>query len=47
MRALLVLLVALACASPARAADELVTSARMTGGETVPYVLTSKPGTAA
>jgi hypothetical protein len=39
---------ALACAvQPVWAADELVTSARTSGGDTVPYVLTSKPGTPA
>ncbi len=42
----LCLLLALSClAGTARARDELVTSARTAGGETVPYVLTSKPGT--
>ena len=41
-------IVALACAiHPAWAADELVTSARATSGEVVPYVLTTKPGTPA
>jgi hypothetical protein len=34
-------------APPARAADELVTSARTAGGETIPYILTTKPGTPA
>lgn len=29
---------------PSRAADELITTARIAGGETIPYVLTSKPG---
>jgi len=48
MQRLLVWLVAFACAVPsAWAADELVTSARTSGGETVPYVLTTKPGTPA
>jgi hypothetical protein len=48
LRALLVVLLAdAAMASPARAADELVFHARMTSGEAVPYVLTSKPGTPA
>ena len=41
--ALLLLLFAL----PAAARDELVTSARTAGGETIPYVLTTKPGTPA
>ncbi|MGZ3341073.1 MAG: hypothetical protein ACXU9B_14920 [Reyranella sp.] len=41
-------LLLLACAAgPALASDELVTSARTTGGETIPYILTSKPGTPA
>jgi hypothetical protein len=41
-------LVLLACAvGPALANDELVTSARTNGGETIPYILTSKPGTPA
>ena len=41
-------LLLLACAAgPAMARDELVTSARTTGGETIPYILTSKPGTPA
>ena len=40
------LLILLSClAVPAWARDELVTSARTSGGETIPYVLTSKPGT--
>ncbi|HYX04666.1 MAG TPA: hypothetical protein VE963_21425, partial [Reyranella sp.] len=48
MQRLLVWLLAFACAVPsAWAADELVTSARTSGGETVPYVLTTKPGTPA
>jgi hypothetical protein len=34
-------------AAPARAADELVTSARTAGGETIPYILTTQPGTPA
>jgi len=35
----------LACAAgPALARDELVTTARSAGGETIPYILTSKPG---
>ena len=34
-------------AGPALARDELATSARSTSGESVPYVLTSKPGTPA
>ncbi len=34
-------------AAPAQAADELVTSARTAGGETIPYILTTKPGTPA
>jgi len=34
-------------ASGAAARDELATSAPMSGGETVPYILTSKPGTPA
>lgn len=43
--AISVALVALAAlAIPAWAADELVTSARTAGGESVPYVLTTKPG---
>ena len=38
-------LLLLACAAgPAMARDELVTSARTAGGETIPYILTSKPG---
>ena len=42
------LLLLLACAAgPALASDELVTSAHTTGGETIPYILTSKPGTPA
>ena len=41
------LLVASAFVMPCLAADELVGSARMTDGETVPYVLTSQPGTPA
>jgi hypothetical protein len=46
--AFLVILSALAAlATPARAADELVTSARTPDGETVPYILTTKPGTPA
>ncbi len=32
---------------PALAGDELVTSARTAGGETIPYILTSRPGTPA
>jgi hypothetical protein len=43
--AFLVILFALAAlTAPAQAADELVTSARTAGGETVPYILTTKPG---
>jgi hypothetical protein len=34
-------------APQARAADELVSSARTTSGDTVPYILTGKPGTPA
>jgi hypothetical protein len=42
------MLLLLACAAgPALASDELVTSAHTTGGETIPYILTSKPGTPA
>ncbi|MCA0301401.1 MAG: hypothetical protein LCH95_03265 [Proteobacteria bacterium] len=44
MTRLLTILALLAVALPCHAADELVGSARTTGGETVPYVLTSKPG---
>jgi hypothetical protein len=41
-------LVLLACAAgPALANDELVTSAPTAGSETIPYMLTSKPGTPA
>ena len=41
-------LLLLACAArPALASDQLVTSARTAGGETIPYILTSKPGTPA
>ena len=48
MQRLFVWLVAFACVvQSAWAADELVTSARTAGGETVPYVLTTKPGTPA
>ena len=49
MRSLLCgVLLLLACAAgPALASDELVTSARTAGGETIPYILTSKPGTPA
>jgi hypothetical protein len=49
MRGLLgTVLLLLACAAgPALASDELVTSARTAGGETIPYILTSKPGTPA
>ncbi len=43
--AVLLLLCGFAC--PAAARDELVTSARTAGGETVPYVLTAKAGTPA
>ena len=47
-RLLCAVLLLLACAAgPALASDELVTSARTTGGETIPYILTSKPGTPA
>jgi hypothetical protein len=46
MQRLFVWLLAFVCTvQPAWAADELVTSARTSGGETVPYVLTTKPGT--
>jgi hypothetical protein len=46
--AFLVILSALAAlATPARAADELVTSARTPDGETVPFILTTKLGTPA
>lgn len=46
MKALLPLLLLLSClARPADARDELVTSARTPGGETVAYVLTTKGGT--
>src|SRR5260370_33590993 len=42
------ILLLLACAAgPALARDDLVTSARTAGGETIPYILTSKPGTPA
>ena len=41
------LLVFVGTVQSAWAADELVTSARTSGGETVPYVLTTKPGTPA
>lgn len=44
MRGLPLLTALVAAALPCHAADELVGSARMTGGEAVPYVLTSKPG---
>ena len=48
MHRLVVWLLAFAGVVPsAWAADELVTSARTAGGETVPYVLTTKPGTPA
>ena len=48
IRLLHLCIVALACAiHPAWAADELVTSARTTSGDVVPYVLTTKPGTPA
>ena len=49
MRGLLCgVLLLLACvARPALASDQLVTSARTAGGETIPYILTSKPGTPA
>jgi hypothetical protein len=49
MRGLLCsVLLLLACAArPALARDDLVTSARTAGGETIPYILTSKPGTPA
>ena len=48
MQRLVVWLLAFAGVVPsAWAADELVTSARTAGGETVPYVLTTKPGTPA
>jgi hypothetical protein len=49
MRSLLcaVLLLLAAAAGPAWASDELLTSARTAGGETIPYILTSKPGTPA
>ena len=36
-----------ATAGPALARDELVTTAHTAGGETIPYILTSKPGTPA
>ena len=42
-----VLLLLAAAAGPAWAADELVTSAHTAGGEAIPYILTSKPGTPA
>ena len=41
------LLVLAGSAGPALARDELVTTARTAGGETIPYILTSKPGTPA
>jgi hypothetical protein len=41
------LLLSIAAATQAHAADELVTSARTAGGESVPYILTTKPGTPA
>ena len=41
------LLVFAGSAEPALARDELVTTARTAGGETIPYILTSKPGTPA
>jgi hypothetical protein len=49
MRGLLcgVLLLIAGATGPALASDELVTSARTAGGETIPYILTSKPGTPA
>jgi hypothetical protein len=48
LRTLSAALLALAAlAAPAWAADELVTSARTAGGDTVPYILTTKPGTPA
>ena len=34
----------LACSATARAADELVTSARLPGGDTIPYILTGGVG---
>jgi hypothetical protein len=42
-----VLLLLIPAATPAWAADELVTSAQTAGGEAIPYILTSKPGTPA
>ena len=44
---LMILSALVALTAPARAADELVTSARTADGETVPYILTTKPGTPA
>ena len=41
------LLLSIAVTTQAHAADELVTSARTAGGESVPYILTTKPGTPA
>ena len=41
------LLVFAGTAGPALARDELVTTAHTAGGETIPYILTSKPGTPA
>jgi len=44
---LMILSALVALTAPARAADELVTSARTADGEAVPYILTTKPGTPA
>jgi len=44
---LVVLFTLAGLAAPARAAGELVTSARTAGGETIPCILTTKPGTPA
>ena len=41
------LLLLMSAASPVLARDELVTSAQTAGGEAIPYILTSKPGTPA
>ncbi|HTG22857.1 MAG TPA: hypothetical protein VK681_22635 [Reyranella sp.] len=42
-----VLLLLISAAGPVLARDELVTSAQTAGGEAIPYILTSKPGTPA
>jgi hypothetical protein len=49
MRGLLCAIVLLlaGAARPVLASDELVTSARTAGGESIPYILTAKPGTPA